>query len=264
MAAHQYPLDNSWNLAQERLRCLEETLDAWTIRNLMKLGVTTGWRCLEVAGGAGSIAEWLCNQVGPNGHVVATDLEPRFLERLPFRNLQVLRHNILEDELPQGDFDLVHTRGLLTFLPDSKKAVLNMASALKPGGWILIEEPDYISAIPDSSMPTRAIELSTKCWSVLLRHLKSRGYDTEFGRHLYHDLRSVDLADVHAEGFVPLQLGGTPSARFWRITLQQVQQDVLATGMITTKELEDYQTLLESPDYRWLWPMVVAAWGRRN
>jgi hypothetical protein len=44
------------------------------------------------SGGGGSIAEWLCRQVGGSGHVVATDLEPRFLEAINLSNLEVWRH----------------------------------------------------------------------------------------------------------------------------------------------------------------------------
>jgi hypothetical protein len=65
---------------------------------------------LEVAGGGGSIAEWLCRQVGRSGHVVATDLELRFLEAIHASNLEVWRHDILSEPLPEGAFDLVHAR----------------------------------------------------------------------------------------------------------------------------------------------------------
>lgn len=264
MTKYKYPLPNAWNSAQERLGQLQKVCDPWTIRNLTTLGVTQGWQCLEIAGGAGSIAEWLCNEVGPNGYVMATDLEPGFLERLPFRNLKAVRHNMLNDDLPQGEFDLAHTRGLLTFLPNPQHALAKMVAAVKPGGWVLIEEPDYASAVPDSSMSPWAIEVSTKAWNALLCALRARGYHTEFGRHLYWDLHSAGLVDVHVDGFVTMQLGGTPSARFWRLTLDQLEQDVLSAGMITAKELEEYRALLESSDYRWVWPAIISARGRRG
>jgi hypothetical protein len=37
--------------------------------------VGPGWRCLEVGSGGGSIAAWLCDRVGPDGSVLATDLD---------------------------------------------------------------------------------------------------------------------------------------------------------------------------------------------
>jgi hypothetical protein len=47
----------------------------------------------EILGGGASIAEWLCRQVGSSGHVVATDLEPRYLEAIDASNLEVWRHD---------------------------------------------------------------------------------------------------------------------------------------------------------------------------
>src|SRR5262245_54849197 len=61
MAEYQYIADNAWKAARERLTLLELGADPWTIRNLGLLGVQAGWHCLEVAGGGGSIAAWLCN-----------------------------------------------------------------------------------------------------------------------------------------------------------------------------------------------------------
>src|SRR5579864_799147 len=158
-------------------------LDPWTIRNLQKIGVREGWNCLEVAGGGGSIAQWLCQQVGRGGHVVATDLEPRFLQAIDEPNLEVWRHDILREPLPEGAFDLVHARAVLGFLPKPAEMIGKMAAALKPGGWLLLEAGDNISAIPDPSMTPAAITLSTKGRHAMIRHV---GYDKEYGRHLYH------------------------------------------------------------------------------
>jgi SAM-dependent methyltransferase len=260
---YKYPLSNEWKAARERLSQLEAMWDPWTIRNFGKLGVGEGWHCLEIAGGGGSIAQWLCRQVGSCGHVVATDIEPRFLETINSSNLEVWRHDILREPLPEGKFDLVHARGVLTFLPQPAKTIAKMAAALKPGGWLLIEGTDHFSAIPDPSMAPAALALSMKGWNAMWGHLQSRGYDRGFGRHLYHDVAVNGLGDLQAEGFVAMQLGGTPSARFFKFTLEQVQDAVLEAGLLTLAELEDYRALLESPEYRWLAPTMMSVWGRR-
>jgi hypothetical protein len=138
-----------------------------------------------------------------------------------------------------------------------------MAGALKPGGWLLLEEPDYVSAMHDPTMAPAAAALSRKGWDALLRQLQTRGYDIGFGRHLYHDLAINGLGELQAEGFVGMQLGGTPSARFWKITFEQLQDQVLEAALLTEAESNDYRTLLESADYRWLQPVMMSAWGRR-
>jgi SAM-dependent methyltransferase len=259
-AEYQYPLDNEWEGARERLSLLEALFDPWTIRILEKIGVGEGWRCLEIAAGGGSIAEWLCRQVGSNGHVVATDLEPRLLEAISASNLEVWRHDIVREPLPEGAFDLVHGRAVLGFLPHPAEAIRKMAAALKPGGWLLVESGDSVSAIPDPSMTPAATALSRKGRDAMLSVLD---YDGEYGRHLYHDVSTRGIEDLQAEGFVAMQVGGTPSARFWKITLEQVQDQILEAGLLTSMELDDYRSLLESPEYRWFTPMMMSVWGRR-
>ena len=76
-----YVFDNAWESERARLTGLESGLDAGTIRHLETLGVGAGWRCWEIGGGGGSIAAWLCERVGDDGHVLATDLETTFLDR---------------------------------------------------------------------------------------------------------------------------------------------------------------------------------------
>lgn len=263
MAEYTYPLSNEWKAARERLAQLEAVWDPWTIRNFGKIGVREGWRCLEIAGGGGSVTEWLCRRVGDSGNVVATDLQTHFLEGINASNLKVWRHDILADSLPEQEFDLVHARAVLAFLPRPSETITKMAAALKPGGWLLLEEPDYVSAIPDPSMAPAATALSKKGWEALLGQLRSRGYSTEMGRRLYQDLVLNGLGDVEAEGFVAMQLGGTPSARFWKITFEQIQDHVAEAGILSRAELEAYRTLLESSEYRWLAPVMMSAWGRR-
>ena len=70
-----YALSNAWQQARERLALLEDELDPATQRRLLACGVTAGWHCLEVGAGGGSIAHWLCRQVGRDGRVLATDID---------------------------------------------------------------------------------------------------------------------------------------------------------------------------------------------
>ncbi len=45
------------------------------------------------------MALWLAEKVGASGQVVATDVDTTYLERLNVSNLEVQRHNILDDSL---------------------------------------------------------------------------------------------------------------------------------------------------------------------
>lgn len=58
----------------------------------------------------------------------------RFLEALEEPNFEVWRHDVVADELPEAEFDLVHARFLLEHLPGREGALKKMAAALRPGG----------------------------------------------------------------------------------------------------------------------------------
>ena len=138
-----YSLSNAWDQARRRLALLEQYLDPITDRRLSSLGLSKGWHCLEVGGGGGSVARWLSDQVGADGRVVGTDIDPRFLEEIREPNFEAWKHDIAVDDLPTGEFDLVHTRWVLQHLEDPEAAIRRMIAALRPGGWLLVEEMDF-------------------------------------------------------------------------------------------------------------------------
>src|SRR5712692_22050 len=80
----------------------------------------------------GAIAQWLCRQAGAGGHVLATDIDTRFLEALTEPNLELRRHNVITDPLPADTFDLVHTRMVLMHIPEREQLVGRLNPALKP------------------------------------------------------------------------------------------------------------------------------------
>jgi SAM-dependent methyltransferase len=159
-----YLLDNAGKEASIRFSALSAAFDPGTVRHLGNLGINSGWRCLEVGGGGGFIAAWLATRVAPTGSVLATDIDPRFLERLELANIEVRCHNIATDPLPESTFDLVHSRLVLGHVPEREQAPVRMAAALKPGGWLLAEEFDS-SVFPESYSLLAPI-LPGCCWCV--------------------------------------------------------------------------------------------------
>src|SRR5665213_873991 len=100
-----YGMDNAWAGERWRLQAMENLWDAGTFRHLAALGVGPGWQCWEVGAGGGTVAAWLCEQVGPTGSLLATDIDPRFVEALALPNLVAKRHDIVQDPLPNEQFD---------------------------------------------------------------------------------------------------------------------------------------------------------------
>lgn len=260
----EYTLDNTWHQARRRLALLEAWLDPGTIRHLETLGVGEGWHCLEVGGGGGSIVEWLCRRVGANGHVFATDISTRFLDALDLPNLEVRRHDIVQDDLPEGAFDLVHARLVLTHLAERDKALRRMVKALKPGGWLLVEEMDCLTWIPDPTGDPAAVALFRKGVRAIEQIMSAAGVDLHYGRRLFGEVRTHELNELTAEGRVLMVHGGSPNAQELRLTAEQLlSRNSTSAGLLSDKERSDYLALLELPDFVWMGQMIMAVWGRR-
>lgn len=262
-----YVFDNAWERERERLAGLEAILDPGTRRVIEDLGITSGWTCLEVAGGGGSVARWLCERVAPAGRVIATDLDTRFLDAIPIPNLDVLRHDILQDDLPEDHFDLVHSRLLVEHLHDRPLALKRMISALKPGGWLLIEDTDWGRFLARPAMvvihPPDGTRRSVRVTRAMLKLMASAGYDAVYGRRLPEQFLAQGLVDVGAEIRSRLGWGGDPGSEAPRWTLQALRDRAVAAGLVTAAEVDREIRAFGDPTRCGFWPDVVATWGRK-
>jgi SAM-dependent methyltransferase len=247
--------------ARERLEALEALLDPGTTR-LLVIGTSHGWHCLEVGGGAGSIAAWLCDRVGVSGRVVATDVDTHFLDTLESPNLEVHRHDIVNDELPDQVFDLVHVRAVLEHLPPHSRAIAleRMVGALKSGGWLLAESGDYVSWTPADELSSDRGALFTKVSVAILQALPT---DMFYGRRLAADFQTHGLVEVGGEGRLGLIRGGSTQSRICPLVWATIGERMAASGALAARELEDFIALHHDPDFTWLGPTLVAVWGRR-
>jgi len=256
-----YLLDNAGAQAPARLTALATMFDRSTTRHLLDRGVGAGWSCLEVGGGNGSIASWLAERTLPNGHVVATDLDTRFLERLSLPNLDVRRHDIANDPLPESAFDLIHIRLVLVHLPQWKEVLQRLVAALKPGGWLVDEEFDSESLPPD---PVRSPgEVLLKAHAGTGRVMADNGFDRRFGRLLFGRLRAAGLVDVGAEGRLTMLDRGSPGTSLIRANCEQLRDAMVGAGYVTAEEVDRDIARMDDADFMVPSSIIWTAWGQR-
>jgi SAM-dependent methyltransferase len=253
-----YALDNSWDKARRRLALLELYLDPKTKRRALSLGVGRGWRCLEVAAGGGSIARWLSEQVGDNGKVVATDINTVLLKSIEGSNLQTLQHDILLGPPPEGNFDLVHSRWILHHLPDPEIAVRHMISALRPGGWLLLEEVDFFPVHASDNADYR--DFMTALVNTVVR---ASGRDCFWARALPALVEDLGVQNIAGEGDFSLLKGGSEVAEFFALTAEQMREPMIASGAIDGEKLDRALDLLSQPSFWAFGGGGVAVWGQR-
>ena len=119
--------------------------------------------------------------------------------------------DIASDPLPEAAFDLVHARLVLVHLPERENALLRIVRALKPGGWLLVEEFDSLSMRPDPAINPDEVLLKT--YDALQRLMTERGVDLRYGRLLAGRFQAHGLVDVGAEGRLFMLQGGSPAPR---------------------------------------------------
>jgi ubiquinone/menaquinone biosynthesis C-methylase UbiE len=243
-----------------RLEAQTSLWDPFTFRRLDEVGVRPGWRCLEVGAGTGSVARWLLGRVGTDGHVVATDLEPKWFGSLAGPNCEVRRHDIATDPIEEAEFDLVHLRLVLMHLPARAAVVEKLVRALRPGGWLVID--DYDLSTIGTSHPANAAWATVS--SATSRVLESRGADTEYGRKLADALLRAGLDDVTTEGMLHLKRAADASP--WVAPVfARLRADMVASGAATADEVDTVLAELSDPASKLsvFSPLLVSASGRR-
>jgi hypothetical protein len=76
----RYLLDNQQAEAGQRFDALSVLFNPSTFRHARAVGLGVGWRVWEVGAGSSSAPAWFAEQVGSEGHVLATDIDTSWLE----------------------------------------------------------------------------------------------------------------------------------------------------------------------------------------
>ena len=242
---------------QARLRLLEEYHDPLSADQLNAIGVSEGWRCLDVGAGGGSVTRMLAERVGSTGSVLAVDLDTSLLERLASDRVQVRRHDLMSDHLPQDAFDLVHARLLLMFLSPRLGALERLVAAARPGGWVASIAPDFTRvAVSPTSLVWQRV------WSRFLDAAMAGGWDPGYGARLRGDLYAAGLVDVHADYIERCYAGGSLPARLLSLTVERLRAQMLLLGA-DNDEIDEARRLLDDPATTYTPPTSCVARGQR-
>jgi hypothetical protein len=157
----------------------------------------------------------------------------------------------------------VHARLVLVHVTQRGRALASMIAAVKPGGWLLLEEADPALqplVCPDESGAEQ--ELANRMKHGFRMLLAERGVDLAYGRKLPRLLREAGLSEVQSDAYFPV--GGPACTELERATVEQVRDRMVAAGIASDAELEQHLSNVMSGRLDLATSPMVSAWGRKS
>jgi SAM-dependent methyltransferase len=257
-----YLLRNDTAEAMDRFEAFAALFDPSTFRHLDGLGLSRDWRCWEVGAGGTSVVRYLAETVGPDGYVLATDIDVSWAMEAEGPAVEVRLHDVALDPPPGPPFDLVHARLVLVHVPERDAALANMVAALRPGGVLLVEDADPalqpLSCLEETGPEQVLANTLRRGFRTLLAE---RGVDLAFGRSLPRRLRHAGLVDVGADAAFPL---AHPACMHLEVaTLAIVRDQLVEHGIATEHEIERHLASVRAGHLDLAQPPMISCWGRR-
>lgn len=243
----------------ERLQAIESIFDPTTQRRMLLGGLKEGARCLEVGAGAGSIMRWLADQVGRSGHVTAVDINTRFLDKHP-ANVGVIKGDARSVVFEPGSFDLIHARYVLVHIPEPKLVLDSLWKALKPGGALVIEEPDFSAhrGLSGAEVPS-----FNNVHQAILHMYTAKGVDPALGVQLPTLFQRLGAKNLIIENDAPISRGGSAIAKMMNLSAIQLKDKYLATGKVTPLDLDAYGRFTQNPESWAIYYATIGAIGHK-
>ena len=244
----EYVLDHHHEGERERLALMSRLLDPMHRGHIERLGVGPGARTLEVGCGNGSVSAWLAGRVAPGGRAVAVDLDLS-LAVADVPGLELRQANILAGPVEPRDFDLVTARAMLHHVGDAEAALVNLVASTRPGGAILLIEPDFLPVSVAEPPEIRAFWEGWLAWS------RGQGIDYFIGRRLPAMLSRLGLQDVRATAETAHYNGGSAWAVYWQQTVAELRARLVASGNLDDRSIDTFLVLCADPAW---WTQTIA------
>ena len=165
-------------------------------RSMDLLALQAGEHVLEVGCGSGVFLPLLAEAVRESGRVVGLDHAPAFVEQARERThetkwIQVDEGDAYALPYPSHSFDAAHCDRVLMHLDDPSAVLTEMRRVVRPGGRVVVAEPDWASIIIDS--------VDHSAMESLVRQANTVRRQPYVGRELNRRMGGVGLIDRQIE-----------------------------------------------------------------
>jgi len=163
--------------------------------------------------------------------------------------LQLRQGNIVAGPIEPASFDLVTARALLHHVGDAEAAIVNLVASLRPGGAIVLIEPDFLPITIAEPPEVRAF------WDGWLAWSRERGIDYDIGRTLAPRLGALGLEQIGDAAETAIYNGSSPWADYWTQTIVELRNDLVGSGRLNEALIDTFLGYCADPSW---WTHTIA------
>ena len=226
----------------KRLVAASELLADSSRTALRRSGIQAGWSVIECGCGPVGALTVMAELAGQAGRVVGVELNPAAVRRaqsvvdtLGLENVQVIAGDVNELEMAAvgGPFDLAFTRLFLMHQPDPVRTLRQISGLLRPGGWIIAQEP-LVSPAPRSFPHLDALDTY---WQLAIKLVEGLGVPANSVERLPQSAAAAGLEVVRMDGSFAVT---SPDRAFGinAATLAAARERATAAGLVSGEEID--------------------------
>jgi ubiquinone/menaquinone biosynthesis C-methylase UbiE len=238
---------------EERLGILNELFGPTSHELLLRVGLKKGMRVLDVGCGTGNMTEWIAEQVGTEGSLVAVDISADQLEiakkncaAKKLKNISFVESSVF-DLKDLAKFDLIYTRFIIMHLAEPQKALSLLVDFLKPGGFLVSEEA--ANAVTCCYPPSPVFQKHRQLLQALS---EKKNLDFSFGEKIYSSFRELQLKNISVNFIQPI-LQTRRQKRLIPLLYQEVGVHYIQNGLASQAEIDallvELSAFIENDEY---------------
>ena len=245
----------------KRLVSIADMTAEVTATALRRSGIGPGWNVIECGCGPLGALHVLAELVGESGRVTGIDFNADAAESarsataaLGLGNVHVVTGDVNDADPATlgGPFDLAFCRLFLLHQPDPVQTLRRIASMLRPGGWIVAQEP---LRHPSPQAFPHCPELDT-AWQLIFDLVEKLGAQPQATEQLPRSVVSAGLELVRTDGVF---IVGSPASLFsvFADTIAAMRENATAARLADGDQIDALIAALNAAahgDYQWVAP----------
>jgi hypothetical protein len=140
-------------------------------------------------------------------------------------------------------------------LSERRQILDRLSAALRPGGWLVIEDYDWTGFGFEDADP-----LFERAGEAVMTFMRHAGFEPYHGRRVVDDMAAAGLVDVRGEG--RSRVVDSAGFDFFRLSIESLRNAVVDAGLLA-REDADAGAARFSENRRLFTPVMMAGIGRR-